>query len=174
MTTTYPGATDSFTTKVDGVDDVLASHVNNLQDSVVAIETLVGYPLWTSWTPVVTQGSALALGILSAKYILAFKWCHIFAEVIADASGTSGEPIYISGIPSAAQPYGLTGSNLSTIGTGSVYDVGAALYYGLTASFTASQFCIIDSYTRGVMGQNPAFGLVSGDYVLFRASYLVA
>jgi len=39
MTTTFPGATDSYTTKTDGVDDVLAAHVNNLQDAIVAMQT---------------------------------------------------------------------------------------------------------------------------------------
>ncbi len=33
---------DSYTTKVDGVDDVLAAHVNNLQDAMVATETTLG------------------------------------------------------------------------------------------------------------------------------------
>jgi hypothetical protein len=42
MSTSYPGALDSFSVKVDGVTDILAAHVNNLQDSVVAIETAVG------------------------------------------------------------------------------------------------------------------------------------
>lgn len=42
MSTTFPTSIDSYSTKVDGVDDVLASHVNNLQDAVVAIETFIG------------------------------------------------------------------------------------------------------------------------------------
>lgn len=41
MPSDFPGAIDSFTTKVDNVDNVLASHINDLQDSVVAIETVV-------------------------------------------------------------------------------------------------------------------------------------
>lgn len=42
MSTLFPGAIDSFSLKVDGVTDVLAAHVNNLQDSVVALETFLG------------------------------------------------------------------------------------------------------------------------------------
>jgi hypothetical protein len=41
MTTVFPGAIDFYTTKVDSVTQVLASHVNDLQDAVVAIETVV-------------------------------------------------------------------------------------------------------------------------------------
>jgi hypothetical protein len=43
MSTQYPNiAIDSFTTKIDNEDDVMAAHVNNLQDAVTAIETLLG------------------------------------------------------------------------------------------------------------------------------------
>lgn len=42
MSTSYPAALDSYTVKVDGVTDVVASHVNNLQDAVVAIQTFLG------------------------------------------------------------------------------------------------------------------------------------
>lgn len=38
----YPASIDSFTTKVDNVDDVLASHINDVQTAVVAIETELG------------------------------------------------------------------------------------------------------------------------------------
>lgn len=43
MPTTYPGALDTFTTKQDGEDKIIyAAHVNDLQDSVLAIETELG------------------------------------------------------------------------------------------------------------------------------------
>ncbi len=37
--TVYPGSIDSYTTKTDGVDDVMAVDVNELQSAIVAIET---------------------------------------------------------------------------------------------------------------------------------------
>ncbi len=40
--TVYPTGIDSFTTKVDGVDDVLAEYVNVLQSGIVALETTLG------------------------------------------------------------------------------------------------------------------------------------
>ena len=39
MTTVWPGAVDSYSVKVDNVDDVLAAHINNPQDAIVALET---------------------------------------------------------------------------------------------------------------------------------------
>lgn len=38
----YPSTIDSFTTKQDGVTDVMAADVNNLQTAVVALQTKVG------------------------------------------------------------------------------------------------------------------------------------
>jgi hypothetical protein len=42
MSTNFPGSLDSYVTKSDNTDDVLAVHVNNLQDAVEAIEVKVG------------------------------------------------------------------------------------------------------------------------------------
>lgn len=39
MTTAFPQALDSYSTKVDGSDDVMAAHINDPQDAIVAIET---------------------------------------------------------------------------------------------------------------------------------------
>lgn len=50
MASSFPGAIDSFTTKVDGVDDVLAAHVNDLQDSVVATQNFLSRA--SGWTPI--------------------------------------------------------------------------------------------------------------------------
>ena len=42
MSTSYPTAADSFTTKVDNVDTVYAADINNVQDSISALETRLG------------------------------------------------------------------------------------------------------------------------------------
>jgi len=42
MAASYPTSIKSFTTKQDDVDDVLAEHINSLQDEVVALETQLG------------------------------------------------------------------------------------------------------------------------------------
>lgn len=83
MTTNFPSSLDSFTTKVDGVDEVLAAHVNNLQDAVVAIETSLGSrngvsgirdtnPL-INGIPVVWQAGASFAAIADGTY-LADMW----------------------------------------------------------------------------------------------------
>ena len=42
MASSYPGSLDSFTTKVDKVDDVDDDHMNEVQNSIVAIQTELG------------------------------------------------------------------------------------------------------------------------------------
>jgi hypothetical protein len=42
MAASYPGSIKSFTTKTDSTDVVRASHINDLQDEVVAVETELG------------------------------------------------------------------------------------------------------------------------------------
>jgi len=42
MAASYPGSLKSFTTKTDSSDVVRASHINDLQDEVVAVETQLG------------------------------------------------------------------------------------------------------------------------------------
>ena len=38
MPTNFPTNPDTYTTKVDGVDTVMAAHINNLQDAMMAVE----------------------------------------------------------------------------------------------------------------------------------------
>ena len=42
MAADYPGSIKSFTTKTDGVDDVEAAHINDMQLEITAIETELG------------------------------------------------------------------------------------------------------------------------------------
>jgi hypothetical protein len=42
MSTNYPSSLDSYTVKTDNVDDVLAAHVNNLQDAMSALQAKIG------------------------------------------------------------------------------------------------------------------------------------
>ncbi|RMD64982.1 hypothetical protein D6833_03605 [Candidatus Parcubacteria bacterium] len=55
MATNYPAGLDSFTTKTDGVDEVVAADVNNLQDAVAAIEAELGTDPAGSVTDVKTR-----------------------------------------------------------------------------------------------------------------------
>jgi hypothetical protein len=52
MSTNYPSALDSYTTKIDLVTDVMAADINNPQDAIIAIETELGLDPRGSYTDV--------------------------------------------------------------------------------------------------------------------------
>lgn len=64
MTAVFPGGVKSFTIKVDSVDKVMASHVNDIQNEVAAIET---YLVDRRYPHGITQSiwSSASVGILS-------------------------------------------------------------------------------------------------------------
>lgn len=80
MTASFPTAVKSFATKVDGVTDVMAADINDLQDEIAAIETELGVnPKWpnsicegrltlTSGTAVTTADVTAATTVYFAPY----------------------------------------------------------------------------------------------------------
>jgi hypothetical protein len=50
MTATYPGSVFPFTTKIDDVETIYAADVNNLQNEIMAIESVIGLTPGTSTT----------------------------------------------------------------------------------------------------------------------------
>jgi hypothetical protein len=72
MAASYPGAVKTFTTKASG-GAILAAHINDLQDEVVAVETQLGVNAgtWQSWTPTLTWSVGSVdptYSLLSARY----------------------------------------------------------------------------------------------------------
>lgn len=59
MAASFPSSVKSFSTKVDDIDDVEASHINDLQDEVVAIEThlVTNYSVFCPLTSPLTSTS---------------------------------------------------------------------------------------------------------------------
>lgn len=117
MPTNFPGALDSYTNKVDGVDTVQAAHVNNLQDAVAAIENAFISP--ATWTPVLsssgtpptvtyTDRSGRSFRIGNLVYV----HCYIYAGNIS-AVGTGN--IRITGLPVASNSFCALSMGISNI-----------------------------------------------------------
>lgn len=69
MAASFPTSLKSYTTKVDDVDDVLASDMNSVQEEIVAIETALGAGLANPIVQVVnTQTGAVATGTTLVPY----------------------------------------------------------------------------------------------------------
>jgi hypothetical protein len=78
---TFPTTLDSFSTKVDGVTDVLAADVNNLQAAVVAIETKVG---------VNTSAVTVSHDYILSHGSLAKAWCVFNGTTTGTNAPTAG------------------------------------------------------------------------------------
>lgn len=69
MSPSYPSAVKSFTTKVDGVDDVMAAHVNDIQDEITAEQTELGVLPKGAYASVVARLDAMAMA-MSAHFLI--------------------------------------------------------------------------------------------------------
>lgn len=67
MAASYPSAIKTFTTKTDGVDDVLASHINDPQLEITAIETELGTTPKASYASVDARLDAIQT-VVAARY----------------------------------------------------------------------------------------------------------
>jgi hypothetical protein len=105
MAATYPGAIKSFQTKSNFTEIVDSSHVNSLQDEVVAIQTNLGTNIATSTSP----SSSGTFNTASQNYgTLNARLANIETGVIADSHNqyvhkVGGDTI----LPSATNVVGL-------------------------------------------------------------------
>ena len=90
MPSSFPTNPDTFTTKVDGVDNVQAADVNNLQDAALAIENFLLTPSqwgkWQSWTPTMTGWSSYTV---YAQYAVVGKICFFIIYMDAGTSNST-------------------------------------------------------------------------------------
>ena len=125
MTAVYPTTVKGFTTRIDYVDNVLAVHVNDLQDEVNAIEGIIGNQphissgwagafdqVTTTWTNVKSRISNIEYGITS-----------ILTKVLP-AAGTTGQVLQ----KTSNADYAVGWTTLaSTIALGSVTGLGTGV-----------------------------------------------
>ena len=123
MPTNFPTSLDTFATRVNNVDTIDASHVNNLQDSVAAIETLLGASSSrrTTWSPELTYSTTNPTSITysgsNAGFYARFgSIIYVTARVeVATRSGGSGDfrislPVATSSTPNSHAIFTIYGS----------------------------------------------------------------
>lgn len=108
MPTNFPASLDSFTTKTNNVDTIDASHVNNLQDATLAIETLLGAQSnrSTSWTPTVffsTNNTGVTY-TSDGFYARMGGIVFIYGELQITAKGSASGDLRITNAPVTALP----------------------------------------------------------------------
>lgn len=173
LATNYPTSIDSYSAKVDGVDDVLAAHINDPQDAIVAIETALGVAAWNDWTPTITQSGAVSISISYAKYKIINKMAIIIAQINMTGAGTGGNDIVIGNIPAAIQSLH-AGGTITMSGFATVLDSGTTIYVGSLIGASASTFKIIINQNAGYLGSIPNLALASGDSISLIATHRVA
>lgn len=148
MATNFPTSLDSYTPKVDGVDTVLAAHINNVQDAIVAIETLLGAGSAAgTYSPALTFGGAavgMAYGAQNGRYLRLGNTVFVTGYIILSAKGSSTGSATVS-LPVAAgsafqgylSTYWSLNSNYVHVGLLTNFGGAAATVYGATAAATA-------------------------------------
>lgn len=125
---------------------------------------------WIDWTPTVDQNGNVAITITYARYIILGRVVHLRARLAVTGSGTGGNAISISGLPTNIQPVNPSGMNI--IGTGSLSDSGTTVYVGAMAASGADDLRIrIDQAGTGFLGSTPSVALANGDVIGFQATY---
>lgn len=103
MATNFPTSIDSYTTKVNNVDTIDASHINNLQDATVAVENILGAASTrrTSWTPTIafSGGSTGMTYTSSGSYARFGSIIFIQGEFTLSAKGSSTGDLRVTNLP---------------------------------------------------------------------------
>jgi hypothetical protein len=101
MAASYPTSVKSFTSKSAG-DKVQPSHVNDLQDEVVAVETDL-LENWTTYVPTVGGGLTLGNGTVSGRYTQIGK--RVWVEIVCTLGSSSsvGSSAFSFSFPIASQ-----------------------------------------------------------------------
>lgn len=119
MATVFPSSLDTFTTKVNGVDDVLAADTNNLQDAVTALQAKLGVN-GSSNTSTIDYKVAQLLSQIGAMVGVGQTWQNMLASRVDDTSyqNTTGKPIMVNvsqdDISGNNRMYGYVSTNNST------------------------------------------------------------
>jgi hypothetical protein len=89
MPASYPGSVKSFTTKTDGVDYVMAAHVNEIQDEIAAVETdlLTGLVDYSGLSSVTGWGSFTSK-LIWVKMIGKLAYVNFYIDGISNSVST--------------------------------------------------------------------------------------
>lgn len=155
---------------VDGPSSAVASS-KITYGNLVASMTSSLFPAWTNYTPTFSQTATITKTVQYAKYMQVGKLVFCNGTVTATSSGTSGGIVQI-GLPVTP----LITSN-AAIGT-FLFTGGAGHYVNKVGSATVASSSTFGGFVQdGVsnwFGVNPAFQILSGDYIYWQIVYEAA
>ena len=127
---------------------------------------------WVDWLPTVDQNGAVAAIVTFARYIVISDLVTLTARLDVTGTGTAGNDIFISGIPTAIQPINFSPSNVSA-GSGIIKDNAPVFtfYPGTVNLAAADDIRIVGWAQTGFVGTTPSFALALADTISFTVSY---
>jgi len=156
MATTFPTTLDSYTAKVNNVDTIDATHVNNLQDAVVAIETLLGDASTrrvTTWSPELTYSTTAPTSITyssSNKGFYARFGSMIYVSARCEVSARSGgSGDFRVNLPVTTSA---TGNSHNILSFFSNSGFGATAWPSIAITNPGSAYCNLYSYSSTAAG----------------------
>ena len=124
---------------------------------------------WISYTPTITQGSAVAKTVGYAKYRIDGNTCHVQVSVTLTAAGGAGNVIQVS------LPISSSSAVYRNIGSASIYRPAVTTYLISAAFFdtVASSYVVFatTTSTTNFVGGSPSFALANNDAINFNISY---
>ena len=102
MPTSFPTTVDTYSTKLDGVSDVLAADTNNLQDAVLALQAKVGVNSSTVTTSVDYKLRNILNDVVATPAVGAvgtYAACRTSGEVLPGAT-IAGSSLEYAGVNS--------------------------------------------------------------------------
>ena len=179
MPTNFPTNPDTYTTKVDGVDTVMAAHINDLQDAMMAVQDFAldlrdDLGKWQSYTPTWTASTTnptLGNGILNGRYTQVGKLvtCNLYLQM--GSTTTYGSGAWSFSLPKTAASVSTPG-----IGNWTGLDANGLIYCGqvlVAYGVSAINAFIRDGISHGFYPSVP-FTWASGDVLQISAAYEIA
>lgn len=119
-----------------------------------------GVPLFTAFTPVLTQGVAITLTGASVGYELLTNNFYMVAFLCAcNSAGTAANSIRLSGFSKSLL---FTGAGL---GSFHVSDSGTTNYTGTSYALSATEIVFLTNATGDLLGISPAYTIAANDSV---------
>lgn len=125
---------------------------------------------WTTWTPTITQSGSVTFTNTYCRYMVIEKLATVQFTLAVTSAGMTANPIIVGSIPAAIAPVQAS----LIVGAGLIVDSGTANFPCVVQVLTAATLRFVDTETGGRVGENPAFALASGDFILGEAKWEIA
>jgi hypothetical protein len=150
-------------------DQILVNYIYEVIYDGTQFVLLQPNTMWISYTPTITQGSAVTKTVTYAKYRIEGSVCHAQVSVSLTGAGGAGSVIQVSlPINSSTAVYRNVGSAAIYRSAVTTYLVGGAFFDSVGASYVVFA---VNTSTTNFAGGSPSFALANNDAIVFNISY---